>query len=84
MIIPKNRYLAAFADYLIVRGLVHDKFLSYYIEWVRKAYLHVGKNLEASLSRDEKNAFFERLKFDSPAWKVKQARHALGLLQPLT
>ena len=36
MINPENRYLAAFSDYLITQGLVPDKFLSYYIEWVRE------------------------------------------------
>ena len=83
MINPENRYLAAFSDYLIAQGLVPDKFLSYYIEWVRKAYLHEGKNLEASLSRDEENAFLERLKLDSSVWKVKHAKQALGLYSHL-
>jgi len=41
-----NRYLVAFSDYLIALGLIPDKFLSYYIEWMHKAYLHVGKSLE--------------------------------------
>lgn len=83
MINPKNRYLAAFSDYLIDQGLVPDKFLSFYIDWVHKAYQHVGKSLEATLLLDEENAFLERLKLDVPIWKVKQARQALGLYSHL-
>jgi len=83
MINPENRYLAAFSDYLCAQGLVPDKFLNFYIDWVRMAYQHVGKSLETALLRDEENAFLERLKLDVTAWQMNQAKQALGLYSHL-
>ncbi|MFA7173991.1 MAG: hypothetical protein WC340_11360 [Kiritimatiellia bacterium] len=79
MITPENRYLTAFSDYLVTQKMVPDNFLIYYIDWVRKAYLHVGKSFEEVLLFDEEKAFLERLKLNESAWKVTQAKQALGL-----
>ena len=79
MITPENRYLTAFSDYLVTQKMVPENFLIYYIDWVRKAYLHVGKSFEEVLLFDEEKAFLVRLKLNEPAWKVTQAKQALGL-----
>jgi len=79
MIKPENSYLAAFYDSLLSQGMVHEKYLKFYVDWIGQAYKHAGQSWGEPLSMEQENAFLERLALDAPGWQVKQAKQALGM-----
>lgn len=68
-----------FKNYLIEKAHITEKYIPYYLKWVKKFLNQYSNSKELSFTTEEKQDFLLFLSSEHEDWQVKQADHALRL-----
>lgn len=75
------RPMKDFQNYLLNKHLSSEKSAPYCVSWVSKCYAFADKDIGASLSSGEVDAFLRSLTRSCEDWQVNQAKEAISLYQ---
>ncbi len=77
IIIRKQYKMEKFKIYLKNVANIPDKYIPFYIHWVKAAYNFLELNLNTELSQKQTKTFIQKLSVNHPDWQIKQAQSAL-------
>ncbi len=77
IIIRKQYKMENFKIYLKNVANIPDKYIPFYIHWVKAAYNFLELNLNTELSQKQTKTFLQKLSVNHPDWQIKQAQSAL-------
>ena len=66
-----------FKFYLKSVANIPDKYIPFYIHWVKAAYNFFKLNLNIELSQNQTKTLLQKLSLNPPYWQIKQAQAAL-------
>ena len=64
-------------DYLLQKGNIKPKYISYYIKWVSDCYSFLDIPASKLITNDQKDDFLKHMANDHEDWQVKQADTSL-------
>lgn len=69
--------IKGFEEYLGRKDLVHDKYISYYVNWVSSCYSYLNQPDDCLLATDQVQDFLKHISRTRADWQVKQAEAAI-------
>jgi hypothetical protein len=69
--------LESFKSFLLSKGKISDKYLSFYVKWVTEGFRFLDIPLSQPITNEQKSQFLKYISKNHEDWQVKQADHAL-------
>jgi len=70
-----------YENYLLLKAVVPEKQVPYYLSWVSQFYNYCGKEPEEPVTQKEIDNFVIRLSKKREDWQIQQAKEAINLFQ---